>query len=239
MEYDRGITLNPPNAPTLSNNSATVGYLTHGDNYAYAITYLSVNGESMPSISASSVPSASNSMIITLPIGNSLVIGRRIYRTQGAGSTFTYVAQITDNTTTIYIDTASDASIAGNAAPPTASTASSTIAVNGIIKAKDTFAEPVSYNIVANNVGTQADSLLITTTYTNIIGVALGSSVILPEIREPGEIYWITETSGGSLLVYPPVGSEINALGTNNAYTLNNGLTAGFLAVSNTEYVTL
>lgn len=240
MEYDRGITLNPPNAaPTLSNNTATVGSLTANGSYSYVLTYVSVNGETTPSASNTSVPSASNSIIIYLPIGSSLVIGRKIYRTQSGGSTFTLVAQINDNVMTSYVDTASDASISANQAPPTANSSSSTIAFNGIIKAKDTIAQPVAYNLTISNAGTQAGATLINTPYTAITAVAAGSSVILPEIREFGEVYWINQTGETSLIVFPPFGSEINSLGINASYSLSLGVTVGFLAVGLTQYVTI
>src|SRR5260370_11918523 len=55
-------------------------------------------------------------------VATNKVIGRNIYRTLAGGSTFFYLASLSDNTTTTYNDTAADSTLAGKPQPPAVNT---------------------------------------------------------------------------------------------------------------------
>lgn len=88
--------------------------------YQYVYTFVSPDGESLQSPSASMTTTTNNqagslSSIGTGPTGTT---ARNIYRTLVGGSTYFFVASLNDNTTTVYTDTATDASLSGHANPP-------------------------------------------------------------------------------------------------------------------------
>lgn len=78
----------------------------------YKVTFLTRHGETMPSASSTSVfvPVGHAIHVTAIPLGDSTVIGRRIYRHTNAATRFGFppryqmVAQINDNTTTAFDD---------------------------------------------------------------------------------------------------------------------------------------
>jgi hypothetical protein len=101
--------------------------------YQYAVSWLSQGGESTPSpVSIATTTSGHQQVLLNVPVGpmvaqipaiaQNVTIGRNLYRSQANGTGLTLLATIMDNTTTAYTDTASDASIANNAAPPIVNT---------------------------------------------------------------------------------------------------------------------
>jgi hypothetical protein len=120
----------PSNGPgvTLQNGSGLgIG------SYRYAVSWLSQGGESTPSpVSTITTTSGQQQVVLTIPLGpvvaqipaiaQNVTIGRNLYRSQAGGSGLNLLATIPDNTTTSYLDAASDASIANNPVPPTVNT---------------------------------------------------------------------------------------------------------------------
>ena len=117
----------PTTGPTLS--------LAAGTNlglgvYKYALTLLTQGGETTPGPLVQVTTTSSNQAVnlASIPlgplaqalpaVGTNTVIGRNIYRTLAGGSTLCLLATLADNTTTTYLDTASDASLANMPQPP-------------------------------------------------------------------------------------------------------------------------
>ncbi len=121
----------PASAPSLSSASGT--FLAIG-NYQYLVTFLSQGGETTggpaasittsagnQKVNLSSIPVASNQPIQP-GIATNTVIGRNIYRTQAGGNVFSYLATLSDNTTTVYSDSTPDAALNGMPQPPAVNT---------------------------------------------------------------------------------------------------------------------
>lgn len=108
-----------PAAPTTALVATGTGALSNGA-YLYKVTFVTYTGETEPSPATTSRTSDSShrqinlSVIPTGPTGR--VTQRKIYRTQAAGSTYTLLATLNDNTTTTYSDIVADATISGTAA---------------------------------------------------------------------------------------------------------------------------
>ena len=79
--------------------------------------------DTTPNASLGAAPSTVNNAVLhqiplsNIPIGSSLVVARRIYRTRAntPGGTLFFVANLLDNTTTTYLDTVADANLGGAA----------------------------------------------------------------------------------------------------------------------------
>jgi hypothetical protein len=115
------------NAPTTT---CTVGTATSGGavtagTHQYKITFVySTGDESLASSASTQITVVGGTQTVPLtaiPLGGANVVARNIYRTAAGGSTYLYLAQIADNTTTTYSDTISDGSLAVN--EPTITTA--------------------------------------------------------------------------------------------------------------------
>lgn len=121
--------LSPLSAPS-SAPAASVSTTSGNPNgtYQYVVTYITgvvesytrtvhVTGETLPSAASSSVTtSGAYEINVTIPVGPTGTIGRRLYRTQSGGSTFLFDQEIDDNTTTQVVDNIADNSL-GVAAP--------------------------------------------------------------------------------------------------------------------------
>ncbi|GHO78622.1 hypothetical protein KSD_63930 [Ktedonobacter sp. SOSP1-85] len=113
--------------------------LTSGTNlglgvYKYAVSLLTQGGETTPgplvqitttssyqAVNLASIPLGPLAQVLPA-VGTNTVIGRNIYRTLVGGSTLYLLATLADNTTTSYLDTASDASLANMPQPPLVNT---------------------------------------------------------------------------------------------------------------------
>lgn len=114
--------IDPPGAPTIG--SITAGGSVDAGVHQYVVTFVTSAGETdFGTTSATATATAGNKTInlTAIPVSaSSLVTARKIYRTKIADialghSNFMYlVATISNNTTTTYTDTASDASIGAN-----------------------------------------------------------------------------------------------------------------------------
>jgi hypothetical protein len=113
-------TVSPPGAPTAAVGAA--GALT-GD-YLYKITFVDDYGETSGGTESSTVsPSSQTVDLSAIPTGPTGVTARKIYRTAAGGATGTekFVAELSDNTTTTYIDNIADGSLGADV--PTSNTA--------------------------------------------------------------------------------------------------------------------
>jgi uncharacterized glyoxalase superfamily protein PhnB len=132
--------ISPPGAPTVAVNP-TAGNLT--GNYKYAVAFvtgywkgpvgngtLQIQGNTgggTPSASVS--PSAQQVNITNIPTGPTGTVARILYRTKANGSTFYFLTQINDNTTTAYTDNTPDGSL--GAQMPTVNTTGTSLNVGG------------------------------------------------------------------------------------------------------------
>ncbi len=66
---------------------------------------------------------------------------------------------------------------------------------------------------------TQATALALPADINNVTTVAASTGVILPAMN-PGDDVIVRNGGANALLIYPPVGGAINALGTNSGYSV-------------------
>lgn len=101
--------------------------------YAYALSWLSQGGESTLSpLTRITTTPGSQQIQLDLPpgpatpqlpaIAQNVVIGRNLYRSQVSGSNLTLLTTLMENSSTQYLDSASDASILTSASPPAVNT---------------------------------------------------------------------------------------------------------------------
>jgi hypothetical protein len=69
---------------------------------------------------------------------------------------------------------------------------------------------------------TQSTALALTDDWNQIITAAAGSGVVLPALAG-GQSIFIANEGLNPVAVYPPIGSAIDALSVNGAYSLTNG----------------
>lgn len=98
--------MTPPTACTATLN-ATAGNVT-GTNFKYKITFVTAKGETNLGTESNTIASASSQRIdlTNIPVGNSKVTSRKIYRVSAAQGNFWYVliATLANNTDTTYQD---------------------------------------------------------------------------------------------------------------------------------------
>ena len=85
----------------------------------------------------------------------------------------------------------------------------------------------------------QATGFLQTDDATEFTTVGASSACTLNSNNEAGDEIIIANAGSNALLVYPEVGSQINALGANASFSLTNGKTALFKKVSATQYYSI
>jgi hypothetical protein len=115
--------LTPP-APVTDLAGAGAGALSNGA-YKYVVTFVDANGESAPSnssrITVSDAGSDGQVSVTEIPTGYSGTTARRLYRTKADGSTYYYLTEIADNTTTTYTDNVADGSLGAELSTETTS----------------------------------------------------------------------------------------------------------------------
>jgi|GEM_PF-4303335 len=81
--------------------------------YQYHVTYYYADGESNSNATPTAITPAANKKIelTNIPTGNSRVTQRKLYRTEGDGTTFKLLTTIEDNTTTSYSDNTPDSGL--------------------------------------------------------------------------------------------------------------------------------
>ena len=117
--------LAPPAAPTATVSTSS-GVLTGA--YAYVVTFatgqqatpttVALSGHTTAAGSASNTvtPSAAQVTLTGIPTGPTGVAARDLYRTKAGGSTYYYLATLSDDVTTDYTDNTADSAL-GSAAP--------------------------------------------------------------------------------------------------------------------------
>jgi uncharacterized phiE125 gp8 family phage protein len=100
-----------PPLPTVA-LVAEAGNVDNGA-HQWKITFQTADGETTgsPGSEVLTTDAGQGKADITLPIGGSLVTGRKVYRTAAGGSVFKLVATVADNTATTYQDNISDANL--------------------------------------------------------------------------------------------------------------------------------
>lgn len=109
-----GIPIEIPAAPSAA-LSAVAGVLSAGA-YKYKVTFIFASGEGVDSDESSAVtvvtPGTAGQISLTaIPLSTKGATARKLYRTTAGGSTFKYLATISDNTTASYTDNIADASL--------------------------------------------------------------------------------------------------------------------------------
>ncbi len=110
-----------PLAAATAAGSALVGGASAASIYKYAVSFVTALGETEPGSSTSlsvAQSTTANGSLSAIPTGPSGVTARRIYRTKVNGSTFYRLAEISDNTTTTYTDSTTDAGLLSTSPPP-------------------------------------------------------------------------------------------------------------------------
>lgn len=100
----------PASVPTLA---LTTGSTLGTGDYKYVVTFVSPDGESLPSSSATITTTSGNQAVnlTVIPTGATGTTARKIYRTTVGGSAFLLLTTINDNTTTVFSDTVADGSL--------------------------------------------------------------------------------------------------------------------------------
>lgn len=95
--------------------------------YKYKITFVTAEGESLPSTASNTIVVVNKKIIVTVPLNmdpTREVISRKIYRTINGGADYLYLATIPDNVTTTYLDDVADGDL--GALAPTVNTTGQT-----------------------------------------------------------------------------------------------------------------
>src|SRR6202012_2251739 len=151
MSISTGHTVAPPVSAPIAMPGIASGKLTAGAFYQYAVTYVSVYGETnapYPMADTHVVTTSAGSVNLTnIPISSDIyVIGRNIYRsTTGHNSnvtTLSYITTIHDNVTTTYVDTTADSDLSA-ITNPTANTARTIETFNSVIQTTN----PILYTV--------------------------------------------------------------------------------------------
>jgi hypothetical protein len=123
-------------APTVALAGAA-GNLSNGT-YKYEVAFVTSTGVSTVGTASAPITVIDNTTngqitLSNIPISTSgfSVTGRRIYRTQANGSTYTTLTTINDNTTTVFTDNIADTTISGAAVPNAYTSATGWILNNG------------------------------------------------------------------------------------------------------------
>lgn len=116
--YWNGNTIQQIAPPTLIAGAPTAGGAVTAGTHQYKVSFVYSNGqESLASVASNQITTAAGNLTVPLTdisTGNSLVAARNIYRTAAGGSTYLFLAQITDNSTATYSDIIADSALTTN-----------------------------------------------------------------------------------------------------------------------------
>jgi len=146
---EEGTTPTPgtPTAPTLTDLSVA-GNLT--GTFEYVITFLTAQGETMAGLESLPLTVAASKIhLASIPIGGTGTVKRNIYRQKNGDGIYKFVAQINDNTTTVYDDNIADGSLGGQ--PPSESSA------EAIVLAVESVDPGFKYNVLPNTITSVID----------------------------------------------------------------------------------
>lgn len=229
-----GVSLDAPGAATIAQVAGS-GDMGAGA-YTYKITFTNVYGETQLGTTSNSTTTTTGRMLLTgIPIGPAGTLKRKIYRTQSAGATYSYVATLEDNTTSTYNDGASDASIIGGSLPLLNTTQSINV-VKGILQTGAPVAVGVATTASAGSTISDAAVLPADAAYHLVTGADATKGVKMPvSATGLGQVIEIVNRAAAVLKVYPaePTGT-INAAGEGVAFeqeastTRRYGVTAQF-----------
>jgi hypothetical protein len=108
-----------PSAALTATIAAGAG-LTNGL-YLYKYTNVSASGESLPSVASAGMTAAGGNQqgnLTAIAAGPAGTTKRKVYRTQSGGAVYNLLTTINDNTTTVFTDNTTDATIVAAANPP-------------------------------------------------------------------------------------------------------------------------
>jgi uncharacterized phage protein gp47/JayE len=210
-----------PTAPTVAIN-ATAGNLN--GLYEYEVTFITASGETLPSpISASVSPVNQQVNLTVIPLGGTGTSQRKIYRRKNGAGDFRLVTTINDNTTTVYTDNITDATVNGNPLAPTTDTAHAVV-VNGQAQAPG-----VEGNVIIGGISILSDAPASLTGVVNTTAFVGGSE---PEDTEDFRQRLLTAIQN------PQTGSPAdlkaaaeNVVGVETASVFENTPTAGTTTV--------
>ncbi len=216
-----GFEVSAPSAPTgVTSATGVTGSLDASANYLYKVTYVNPYGESAPSAASATIASGTAQAItLTIPVSSDpTVSARKIYRTQGGGTTYGLLATVSNNTATSYEDTIADGSL--GAAPVTTSSAMSSQTVRGNVQ----FTIPISTagvsTITAGTTQTQAGATEIgLRQFAKVTTGNANDGVILPLLNSNmiGMSIFINNISANALNVYPNTAQTVNGGSANAA----------------------
>ncbi|QYB17681.1 hypothetical protein PV-S19_0317 [Pacmanvirus S19] len=208
-----GFTIAKPASAVTAVAGTTSGSLDQEVVYGYKVSYVTGFGETdlsdADTVTTTTTGSVSLSDIPVSSDGN--VIARRIYRTAGGATTYLLLTELSDNTTTTYVDTAADADL--GAAAPTVNLAHSFQVVNGMFKVSKPTMYSVERNITAGAGGTSLAAYQLSSEYNIIATVTtINDSVKLPALSAEliGAHIRIRNTSANAARIYPFDGQTID-----------------------------
>lgn len=226
-----GFNISKPNALTGAAYT-TVGGLGNGT-YRYGMTFVTGFGETDMStaLSIAAVPASGSVQLTAIQVGSDNIIARRLYRTAVGGSTYFLLAELDKNTTTSYIDVATDASLSATQAP-TSNTAHSLQTVNGLVGFSKPLLHSVSDGLVARAGGGQALATVLPSEYNLIATTATAAdSVLLPVANTStiGKTVIVKNNGVAAAAVFPTLGQTINGGSANASVSLAAGATATYI----------
>jgi uncharacterized phiE125 gp8 family phage protein len=126
-----------PTAPTVT-LVAAAGNITAGA-HRYLVTCITADGETEAGVASSAVTTilATHGQVAltAIPLGGSAVTQRKLYRTAAGGSTYLWLATLSNNTATTYTDNIADTALGAQA--PTVNTTSDPEITSAIAAARD------------------------------------------------------------------------------------------------------
>lgn len=229
LEYGYNVD-RPSSVPTLA--QGTAGSLGVGL-YSYKITYTSAFGETEPSDASANFATGNGGILLTnIPISlNPETHHRKIYRTTSGGSVYLFVAELFENTTTIYQDHIADGSI-GPAVVPY-NTAMSLEIVNGFQALGNPFIGSTLDGITAGAGGITTTAVRLNNEFNFVSTVATpndGVKLLGLNFSRIGVHQLIKNNSASALRVFPSDGQSIDAYGADNPVVITAGGTGEFVA---------
>jgi uncharacterized phage protein gp47/JayE len=162
--------------------------------YEYVVTFLTAQGETLPSDpSQIIVVNAGQVNLTTISIGGPGTIGRRLYRDVNGAGNYRLVNEFADNTTAVYTDNATDASISAAQTLPPSDTAHR-------VPAQGVAVDPgVDGNVITGAITIISDGPATLSDVTNITNFTGGSDPEDPETYRTRLLDFIQNPQTGSV----------------------------------------
>lgn len=192
--------------------------------YEYMVTFVTAEGETLPSTASSTVNPVSQQVDLSaIPVGGPGTTKRRIYRDKNGAGNFRRIAEIADNTTTTYTDNITDAAHDSGTVVPTVDTA------HQITLAAQSRETGLEMNVAVGAVTELTDAPAELTDVTNAVAFTGGTGIediedyrqrLLRRVRSPQNgapddlVDWATEVNGvESATVFPNLNGTTAAPG--------------------------